>query len=65
MKLVWSISPSYFFMLIFNSLIFTGQILLNVILPKYLIDELTGNRDYNMLIFWVVAIVANNLIFSF
>lgn len=65
MKLVWSISPSYFFMLIFNSLIFTGQILLNVILPKYLIDELTGNRDSNKLIFWVGAIVASNLLFSF
>lgn len=64
-KLVWNISPSYFFMLIFNSLIFSGQIILNVILPKYLIDELTGDMDQRMLIFWVGAIVASNLLFSF
>lgn len=65
MKLVWNISPSYFFMLIFNSLIFSGQILLNVILPKYLIDELTGGMDQSILIFWVGAIVVSNLIFTF
>lgn len=65
MKLVWSVSPSYFFMLIFNSLMFSGQILLNVILPKYLIDELTGDMDQRMLIFWVGAIVASNILFSF
>ncbi len=63
-KLVWSISPAYFFMLIFNSIIFSGQILLNVILPKFLIDELTGDMLTNKLIFWVGAIVLNNLIFT-
>ncbi|NLO08988.1 MAG: ABC transporter ATP-binding protein [Clostridiales bacterium] len=65
MSLVWSISPLYFFMLIFNSLIFSGQILGNVILPKFLIDELTGGMRQDKLILWVGAIVANNLIFTF
>lgn len=65
MGLVWSISPAYFFLLIFNSLIFSGQIFGNVILPKYLIDELTGGMNRDKLIFWVGAIVANNLIFTF
>ena len=65
MGLVWSISPAYFFLLIFNSLVFSGQILGNVILPKFLIDELTGGMRQDKLVFWVGAIVANNLIFIF
>ena len=65
MSLVWSISPVYFFILLFNSLVFSGQILGNVILPKFLIDELTGGMDQSRLIFWVAAIVGNNLIFTF
>jgi len=64
-KLVWSISPAYFFLLIFNSLVYSGQILGNVILPKFLIDELMGNMDKNRLVFWVSAIAGCNLIFSF
>lgn len=65
MKLVWSISPSYLMMLIFNSVLFSGQVILNVILPKFLIDELTGDMVVSRLIFWVGAIVVNNLIFNF
>jgi len=64
-KLVWNISPVYFFLLIFNSLVYSGQILGNVILPKFLIDELMGSKDKNKLIFWVCAIAGCNLIFSF
>lgn len=64
-KLIWSISPAYFFLLMFNSLVFSGQILGNVILPKFLIDELMGNKDKNRIIFWVGAIVICNLVFSF
>lgn len=64
-KLVWNISPVYFFLLIFNSLVYSGQILGNVIQPKFLIDELMGSKDKNKLIFWVCAIAGCNLIFSF
>lgn len=64
-KLVWNISPVYFFLLIFNSLVYSGQILGNVILPKFLINELMGSKDKNKLIFWVCAIAGCNLIFSF
>lgn len=65
MKLVWNISPSYFFLLIFNSIVYSGQILFNVILPKFLIDELMGSKNQNKLIFWICAIVGSNLILSF
>lgn len=65
MGLVWSISPAYFFLLLCNSLVFSGQILGNVILPRFLIDELTGGMEQDKLIFWVGAIIANNLLFAF
>ncbi|TAH74971.1 MAG: ABC transporter ATP-binding protein [Anaerolineaceae bacterium] len=65
MSLVWSISPRYFFLLLFNSLVFSGQILGNVILPKFLIDELMSGLDQSKLMFWVGAIVGNNLVFTF
>lgn len=64
-KLIWEISPAYFFLLIFNSLVYSGQILGNVILPKYLIDELLGGMNKNKLIFWVGAIAGSNFIFTF
>lgn len=64
MGLVWGISPVYFFLLIFNSLIFSGQILGNVIFPKFLIDELTGGMNRDRLIFWAGAIILNNFIFT-
>lgn len=63
--LVWRISPAYFFLLLFNSVAYSGQILGNVIFPKYLIDELTGNMTPERLIFWVAVITGSNLLFTF
>ena len=63
--LAWGISPSYIGLLILNSLISSGQILINVILPKYLIDELVGNQDMERLLIFGLAIVFSNLFFSF
>lgn len=65
MKLVWDISPSYFFLLIFNSIVYSGHIFSNVILPKYLIEELMGDKDKGKLLFWVGVIAGCNLIFTF
>lgn len=64
-QLAWSISPSYIVLLILNSLTISGQILINVILPKYLVDELVGNQNIERLIVFGLAIVLSNLIFSF
>lgn len=65
LSLAWSISPTYILLLVMNALIGSGQILANVILPKYLIDELTLLRRSEQLIFWVGAIVVCNLVFGF
>lgn len=65
MRVVWKISPAYFFLLLFNSLAYTGQVLANVILPKYLIDELTGAQRPDRLLVWVALVVGANFLFTF
>ena len=52
-------------MLILNSLIPSGHVLINVILPKYLVDELVGNQDMERLIIFGSAIVLSNFVFYF
>lgn len=64
-SLAWSISPMYILLLIFSTLVNSGQILVNVILPKFLIDELIGNQDVYSLILFGSAIVLSNLLFAF
>ncbi|MEG2935904.1 MAG: ABC transporter ATP-binding protein [Clostridium sp.] len=63
--LVWKISPSYFFLLFFNSLGFSAQILANVILPKYLIDGLMAKESLQGLFKWVLIIAVVNLGLAF
>ena len=64
-SMCFRISPAYVVLLIVNSLTETGQILINVVLPKYLIDELLGERNINKLIFYCLLIVLSNLFFAF
>lgn len=64
-SLAWRISPSYILLLIMNSLIGAAQILVNVVLPKYLIDELITSKDTRNLLYIGGAIVLSNLVFSF
>ncbi len=63
--LAWGISPLYIILLIVNALIGALQILANVVLPKYLIDELITSRDTGSLLLIGGAIVFSNLVFSF
>jgi len=61
----WKICPSYIIALVASTILNSGQIWANIILPKFLIDELTGNRSMNMLALWGGLIVASNLLFTF
>ncbi|WP_352419213.1 ABC transporter ATP-binding protein [Proteiniborus sp.] len=63
-SLSWKISPSYIILLILSTLISSGQIFINVILPKYLIDELVGGRQIEMLVLIGSMIVLSNLLFA-
>lgn len=62
--LVWKISPSYFLLLFINSLGYSAQILLNVILPKYIIDGLMAKEPLQVLFQWVLLIAVSNVFLS-
>ena len=59
----WKISPSYILLLLLQTFASSGQIFINVILPKYLIDELVGNAAPNKLILYGSMIVISNVFF--
>ena len=61
LKLAWSVSPSYFILLVGNAFCESTKNLLNVILPMYLIDELTGAQDIKCLCLYGGFIVLNNV----
>lgn len=64
-KQVWKVSPAYVLLILLNGLIGGGKIILNMVLPMFLIDELTGGRDVKKLILFGTCIVANNVIMTF
>ena len=61
----WRISPAYILLVVLNALTGAAQILANVVLPKFLIDELTHDREPEQLLLWGMLIVGSNLVFSF
>ncbi|MEG2014835.1 MAG: hypothetical protein RR086_03805 [Clostridia bacterium] len=65
LSLAWKISPSYILTLCANAVVGSAKIIANVLLPKFLIEELVGACNVNMIIIWVGAIVASNLVFNF
>ena len=60
-RLVWKVSPGYIFLLLASALTDGAKLFLNVILPKYLIDELLGEKEVETLIFFGTLIVINNV----
>ncbi len=64
-SMVRKVSPAYLFLLITNSLVNSGHIISNVVLPKFLIDELISGKNTGKLIIWISAITLSNLIFTF
>lgn len=62
-RLAWRVSPSYVLLLVLQSILGSGQIFMNVILPKYLIDELLGSQRMPYVIAFGIAIVLSNALF--
>ena len=60
-KLAWSVSPTYLLLLFVQSVVSAAKNLLNVILPMFLVNELTGEKEVQRLILFVALIVANNV----
>lgn len=62
--LAWKVSPSYIILLILQSALGSMQILLNVILPKYLIEAMVAKASLDVLGQWVLIIIFSNLFFE-
>lgn len=64
-SLVYKISPTYLFLVVLGSLFTSMQIFGNVIIPKYLIEELIGEQSIPKLLLYGGGIVVFNFIFGF
>ena len=64
LKLSWKVSPSYILLVALNTATGFSQVLSNVLLPKYLVDELTGGKNVSMLLLWGGLIVGLNVLFA-
>ena len=58
-KLAWKTAPDYMLVMVFQSILNAGRMILNVYLPKLLIDELTGEKDVKMIILYVGLVIFN------
>lgn len=65
MKLAWSVSPAYMLLLLLQSVAGAAKTLLNVILPMFLVNELTGEKAVERLVLYALLIVANNVGMTF
>ncbi len=63
--IAWHIRPSFILLLLVNSLVSSGRIFANVILPKYLIDSLMNGGGGAAAFYFAGAIVAANGLFFF
>lgn len=64
-KLAWSVSPSYILLLAGNSVCNAAKVILNIVLPMYLINELLEARDVQQLLIYGSLIVLNNVGMTF
>lgn len=64
-KLVWKVSPGYLLLLFFDALVTSGQLLLNVVVPKFLVDELLGERKLSALVTLGLVMVLGNVGIAF
>ena len=65
MKLAWSVSPAYMLLLLLQSVAGAAKTLLNVILPMFLVNELTGEKVVERLVLYALLIVVNNVGMTF
>ena len=61
LKLAWSVSPAYLILLVISSVCEAAKTLFNIILPMYLVNELTDGRRAEALLFYAGLIVLNNV----
>lgn len=64
-KLAWKVSPFYIIVMTGSAFISGAKLLLNIVLPKLLIDELLGTKSISMLLLFGGMIVLNNVGMTF
>ncbi len=62
-SVAWHKKPVYLLLLAASILLNAGQPFINLILSKYLLEELVGNRNVEILLFIAAGIVVGNLLF--
>lgn len=63
-RLSWETVPSYMILLIFHTVMTGAQVVLNVVLPKFLVDELVGGCDPQRLLLSGTLVIGSNLFFA-
>lgn len=63
-RLSWQTVPAYMILLIFHTVMTGIQVVLNVALPKFLIDELVGGCELKRLFLFGSLVVGSNLFFA-
>ncbi len=61
LKLAWSVSPFYLILLVLNALCEAAKTIINIVLPMFLIDELTSGQDISKVLLFGGLIVFNNV----
>ena len=60
-KLAWKVSPGYVLLLFVQSAAVSAKLWFNIILPKFLIDELLGGKNMKTVILFGGLIILNNV----
>ena len=61
MKLAWSVSPANMLLKLVQSFLGATKTLLNIVLPMFLVNELTGSKEVERLVLFAGLIVLNNV----
>lgn len=61
LRLAWQVSPGYILLLTVQAATAAAKLWLNIILPKFLVDELLGGQNMRTIMLFGVLIVANNV----
>ncbi len=64
LKYSWSFAKSRYFIAIVNIILDSAQPIFTLLMPKYIIDELTYGRRWNIVVIYIAALVGINLALS-
>lgn len=64
LRMVVKVAPSYILLLVANSVLSSAKLFVNIILPKFLIEEIMGDCTQRMLFIWGCAIVLSNVLLT-